>query len=41
MNEGSGIICQRCGRTGARVAYGWALLCPTCIQEDLKEYNDD
>lgn len=35
------VPCQRCGRPGGQVAYGWALLCKRCKDSDDAWYEDD
>ena len=41
MDEGETIVyCQRCGRPGGKVAYGWAILCKQCRGDDDSEWFD-
>lgn len=35
------VRCQRCGRYGGQVAYGWALLCKRCKDSDDSWYDED
>jgi len=40
MDEGTSVVvCQRCGGRGGKVAYGWTLLCDSCISDDMKEWE--
>jgi len=40
MSEQESFVrCERCGGSGGRVAYGWTLLCKSCINDDMKEWE--
>lgn len=34
LDESPAVRCQRCGRPGGTVAYGWAILCSRCMKDD-------
>jgi len=40
MSNETLVRCDRCGANGAKVRYGWVLLCQVCYGEDMKEYAD-
>ena len=40
MSEDPVVRCERCGRLGGTVAYGWHILCKRCKNNDQAEFED-